>query len=145
MKNKTLKEEIIKSKLSKIVDTLEVIEEHLPNNFDDFRKSRLIRDAVYKETEFSIEIILDICSILNKSFSLGMPETEESILNNLERKKIFSKKTIEILKEMKKLRNILVHRYGEIDDERAFETIKNGLNDFELFVAETEKILKQSS
>ena len=138
---KRLRTEIIKSKLSKINDTLEIIEEHLPDNFEEFERSRLIRDAVYKEIEFSIEIVLDICNIINKDLFLGMPETEESILDNLEKKKIFSKDTINLIREMKKFRNILVHRYGEVDDERAFETIKEGLNDFKLFINETEKFL----
>ena len=138
---KRLRTEIIKSKLSKINDTLEIIEEHLPDNFEEFERSRLIRDAVYKEIEFSIEIVLDICNIINKDLFLGMPETEESILDILEKKKIFSKDTINLIREMKKFRNILVHRYGEVDDERAFETIKEGLNDFKLFINETEKFL----
>ena len=138
---KRLRTEIIKSKLSKINDTLEIIEEHLPDNFEEFERSRLIRDAVYKEIEFSIEIVLDICNIINKDLFLGMPETEESILDNLEKKKIFSKDTINLIREMKKFRNILIHRYGEIDNERAFETIKEGLKDFELFISEIEKFL----
>lgn len=35
---------------------------------------------------------------------------------------------------MKGFRNILVHRYGEIYNELAFEAIKNGLSAFETFL-----------
>lgn len=143
MKKKVLREEIIKSKLAKISDTLDVIEENLPKDFDEFENSRLIRDAVYKEIEFSIETILDICNIINKDLSLGIPETEETIINNLEKKKIFSKSVINLIIEMKKFRNILIHKYGEIDDELAFETIRDGLKDIEFIIKEVEIFLKK--
>ena len=45
---------------------------------------------------------------------------------------------------MKRFRNILVHKYGEIDDKQAFESIHEGLRDFELFINEIEKFLKKN-
>jgi uncharacterized protein YutE (UPF0331/DUF86 family) len=48
----------------------------------------------------------------------------------------------EKIKEMKSFRNILVHVYGEIEDEIAYEEIKNGLKDFEDFEKEIESFLK---
>lgn len=38
------------------------------------------------------------------------------------------------LKFFFKFRNMLVHRYWEIDDQRLLEETRNGLNDFELFM-----------
>lgn len=35
---------------------------------------------------------------------------------------------------MKGFHNILVHRYGKIDDELAFEMLKNNLDDFYVFL-----------
>ena len=145
MKNNKLRAELIKSKLSKLIDTLNVIEENLPTSFSDFKNSRIIRDAIYKEIEFCIEIVLDICSIINSDLSLGMPEVEENILDNIEKKKILDKKTMNLIREMKKFRNVLVHKYGEIDDEQAFETIKENLNDFNYVSEEIEKLLKKIS
>ena len=49
----------------------------------------------------------------------------------------------EKIKEMKSFRNILVHRYGEIEDEIAYEEIKNGLEDFEKFEKEIEEFLQE--
>ncbi len=49
---------------------------------------------------------------------------------------------IELINEMKKFRNIFIHRYGEIDDELAYETIKEGLKDFEMIVKEVEEFIK---
>ena len=70
-----------------------------------------------------------------------MPETEESILNNLKKNKILPLNIINLIQEMKKFRNLLVHKYGEIDDEQAYETIKQGINDFNNIIEEIEKFI----
>jgi len=44
---------------------------------------------------------------------------------------------------MKKFRNVLVHKYGDIDDKKAYEDIKEGLKDFEHIINEIEKFLKK--
>ena len=101
-----------------------------------------MRDAIYKEIEFSIELIIDICAIINSDLDLGTPETEDSIIDNLENKKILPEKIVKIIREMKGFRNILVHKYGELNDEQAFESIKDGLQDFDLIIKEIEMFLK---
>lgn len=45
------------------------------------------------------------------------------------------------IKRMRGFGNILVHRYGRIDDEAAFDIIRSGLNDFREFMEEVEVAL----
>ena len=144
LKPKKLRVNRIKSKMGQIIDDINYVGESFPETFEEFVQNGIAKHGIYKLIENSIENIIQICSIINSDLDLGVPETEESILDHLEIKNIFSKKIISILKEMKKFRNILVHRYGEIDDEKAYETIKEGLKDFELFVDEVDKILKSN-
>ena len=101
-----------------------------------------MKDGIYKKVEFAIESVLDICNIINSDLDLGTPETEESVLDNLEKNKIFDKKVVGLIREMKGFRNILAHRYGRINDELAFENIKEGLKDFDLIIREVERVLK---
>src|SRR3989344_9100400 len=136
MIKKSLRKELINGKIKRITELLEVIEEHLPKEFEDFKSSRLIRDAVYKEVEGAIEYVLDVCNIINSDLLLGVPETEEDIIKHLEDKKVINKNISQIIGEMKGFRNILVHKYGEIDDEIAFEEIRKGIADFETIVKE---------
>ena len=75
---------------------------------------------------------------------MGVPEEEDDIINNLEKKNIFDKKIISLIKEMKGFRNILIHKYGDVNDEQAFETIKEGLKDFELIISKIEEFLKKN-
>lgn len=140
MMEKKLREELIRSKLGRLQDSLEFIQEQLPSEFEAFRQSRLIRNALYKEVEFVIELVLDVCSIINADLRLGVPDTEDHVIDHLEGDKIFNTKAIELIREMKKFRNILVHRYGDVDDKRAYENIQEGLKDFEFIAREVEKL-----
>ena len=46
------------------------------------------------------------------------------------------------LSNMKGFRNILVHKYGIVDDELAFEMLSEKLEDFEKFKDEILRFLK---
>jgi len=144
MRKKKIRVHIIQDKIKNIIDSVNLVAENLPADFDDFISSRLIRDGIYKNIEFSIENLLDICNIINSDLDLGTPETEDSIIKHLEANKIFNKRIIDLIKDMKGFKNVLVHKYGEINDEEAFENIKEGLKDFELFIKEVEKLLKNA-
>ena len=141
MKTNTLRKKLIEDKLSLITDSINKVSDNLPSDFEDFKKLGLIKDGIYKKIEFAIENIVDICNIINSDLRLGVPEVEDDIFNNLESKKIFNKKIINLIREMKSFRNILVHKYGSINDEEAFESISKGINDFEIILEEIEKII----
>lgn len=140
-----IRREIIKDKIKGIIDSVNLVSDNLPQDFESFVHSRLIKDGIYKNVEFAIENVLDICNIINSDLDLGTPETEDSVIEHLSNNKLFSKEVITIISEMKRFRNILIHRYGEIDDKKAFENISEGLKDFEVIVREFEKFLKKYS
>jgi uncharacterized protein YutE (UPF0331/DUF86 family) len=137
-----MREEIIRIKLKEIKDSLTKIKNNLPKTLEEFLDLGLIKDGIYKRVEFMIENVLDICKIINTDLNLGLPKKDVDIIENLMKHKIISKKMGEKIKEMKSFRNILVHVYGEIEDEIAYEEIKNGLKDFEDFEKEIESFLK---
>ena len=138
-----MRKEIIEKKRADIIDTINIVSYNFPHNFLEFHSLGLVKDGLYKRLEYAIESVLDICSVINSDLNLGFPETEDNIIDHLESKKIFDKKTVNIIREMKKFRNVLVHKYGDIDDKKAFEDIKKGLKDFEIIISEIEKFLKK--
>lgn len=143
MKEKKIRKDLIRDKIKYIIDSVNLVGENLPEDFEDFINSRLLKDGLYKNIEFAIENVLDICNIINSDLDLGTPETEDSIIEHLDNHKVFDKKVINIISEMKRFRNILIHRYGEIDDKKAFEDIKEGLKDFGIIVKEVEGFLEK--
>jgi len=138
-----MRTQIIETKIVEIRDNLSIIQDNLPNDANEFVQLGLVKDGIYKKIEFCIQSVYDICSIINTDLHLGIPEGDESIIDNLEQKNIFTKKQAVKLKRMKGFRNILVHRYGKIDDELAFEMLKNNLDDFYDFLETTGRYLAE--
>ncbi len=136
-----MRTELIEKKLADMIDAVNLVSDNLPSSFKEFSSLGLIKDGLYKKLEYAIESVLDIFSIINADLDLGIPESEEDILDNLEKKKIFSKKFVEIIRHMKSFRNVLVHKYGDINDKQAYKDIKDGLSDFEIVEKEVNKFL----
>ncbi len=130
---KKIRKEIIIEKLREIEESVDKVEENLPSSAKNFLHLGLVKDGIYKKVEFAIENVIDICNILNTDLSLGVPSDEDSIIRNLEINKVLGKRIIEKIRKMKSFRNVLVHKYGKIDDERAFESMRDNLPDFEIF------------
>jgi uncharacterized protein YutE (UPF0331/DUF86 family) len=138
-----IRKEIIKHKIKEIDESLEIIKKNFPKNAQAFEKLGLIKDGIYKKIEFSIQEVIDICSVINTDLNLGIPSSEEDIIINIEKNKIISKNTLRRIRKMKAFRNVLVHRYGKVDDEIAFKSIKFGIKDFHNFIKEIEEFLKK--
>lgn len=105
--------------------------------------SRLERDGIYKNMEFTIQSILDICAIISKEQDLRIPNSDDDMLTILQQSNVFTKKSIEIIRLMKSFRNRLLHRYGNIDDELAYYNIKEGIDDFHMIFEEINSIIKK--
>jgi len=73
---------------------------------------------------------------------LGLPAEEEDFFEKLEKEKIIPKEMKEKLKTMRGFRNILVHRYAEVDDKLVFDNLKN-INDFKEFRKEIGAFLRK--
>lgn len=114
-----LRENIIRTKLKEMEESLKLVKDNLPEELDKFVGLGLVKDGIYKRIEFCIENMLDICATLNSDLGLGIPSSEEDIVENLIKNRIMTPKLGEKVKLMKGFRNILVHRYGKINDEMA--------------------------
>ncbi|MEF8848466.1 MAG: DUF86 domain-containing protein [Candidatus Thermoplasmatota archaeon] len=125
-----MRTELIQIKIQEIQDNLKIIEENLPENYEEFKKLGLVKDGIYKKIESSLENVIDICSIINSDLKLSLPDSDETILDNLNKEGILSDEMTDILKDMKGFRNILVHRYGKIDDKIAFRILNENIKDF---------------
>ncbi len=116
-----MRKRIIRTKMKEIEESIRLVEEHLPESFEEFSNLGLVKDGIYKRVEFAIENVFDICAIINADLDLGIPGSDEDIVENLIKNNILSMKMKEKLKMMKGFRNILVHRYGKIDDKLSLE------------------------
>lgn len=141
MRKGVIRSDIIRTKIKEMEESIRLVEEHLPDTFEEFSDLGLIKDGIYKRVEFAIENVFDICAIINTDLELGIPSEDEDIIANLVKNRILSGEMREKLKAMRGFRNIVVHRYGGIDDMIAFEILKENLLDFYAFIEGIEESL----
>lgn len=133
---------MIHTKIIEMEESVNIIEDNLPYTLEEFQCLGLVKDGIYKRVEYALENVFDICAIINTDLKLGIPLDDSGILENLENKHIFTPELLEKLKSMKGFRNILVHRYGSLDDQMAFRNLQTHLKDFAIFKEEVEALLK---
>ena len=136
-----MREDIIKNKIKEILESLELINDNFPASFDEFQNLGIVKDGIYKRIEYAIENLIDIFYIINADLELGIPEDDSSMIDNLEHKNIISISVRNLMKNMKGFRNVVVHRYGKIDDKLAYTFIKENMGDFEIVIKCIENII----
>ncbi|WP_332450353.1 type VII toxin-antitoxin system HepT family RNase toxin [Methanoculleus sp.] len=135
----------IRIKLQEMTESTDIVKEHLPGSADSFVRLGIVKDGIYKRAEYAIENVFDICAILNADLHLGVPGTDEDILENLVQHGVLAPAMRQNLKAMKGFRNIVVHRYGAIDDALAFSILEEHIDDFSLFRREIELFLQSAA
>ena len=136
-----MRTEIIRTKIAQIRESLELIRNNVPDNFEDFASLGLIKDGMYKRIEFCIQNVFDICAILDTDLRLGIPQSDDNILEIMVANGIINKDIKTKLKLMKGFRNILVHRYGGIDDALTYEFFNENIIDFDEFITEISEYI----
>ena len=66
--------DIIRIKIKEIEESLQLVEDNLPESYAEFSKLCLVKDGIFKRLEFCIENIFSICAIINTDLKLGIPE-----------------------------------------------------------------------
>jgi len=140
-----LRQDLIRTKIKEIEESLELVIENLPDDIGEFTRLGIVKDGIYKRMEFAIENVIDICAVMNTDLDLGIPSSEEGIIANLVKNNVVSKEIGDIVSQMKGFRNFLVHRYGCFDDEIAFESITSGMDDFNQFIEAVETVIEDRS
>lgn len=140
--NRPIRSAAIRTKLQEMTESIDMVRECLPDSADAFTRLGIVRDGIYKRMEYAIENVFDICAMLNTDLRLGVPGTDEDIVDHLIQHGVVSREMLNSLKAMKGFRNIVVHRYGVIDDALTFAILMEHIGDFARFRQEIEDFLR---
>jgi len=138
-----LKVEHIIAKFDQIRENIQLIEENLSKSYIEFEELGIVKDGIYKRYEYSIELVIDILSLINAELKLGIPNGTNNIIDQLLKNEIIDKGLADIIRGMKGFRNILVHRYGKLDDKLAYKIIVENLSDFQILENQIMTVLKK--
>lgn len=133
--------ERIKDKLSELQVYIAELDEDLPAEEDEYLEERLLRRACERTFQLACEDILDICNLIIAGKGLGLPKDNRDAIRKLTDNKIIHRKLSEKLEDMVGFRNLLVHRYGKVDDLRAYHFLKEEIDDIYEFAQTIEKLI----
>lgn len=133
----------ILSLLNQLDSYVRDLEQHTPKTLKVYEKNIEKKRFCERTVQLAIEVCIDISQLLVKELQLGLPNEEETIFDTLATQKIISAELKYILKGMKRFRNILIHKYVEIDDAIVFEKVTRQLGDFKQFKKELISYLKK--
>jgi len=135
--------DVIEGKFDIIKRNLEFLNEIKTLSLEQFLKSyRDIQAAKYSLLEI-IEACIDIANYIISVKGFRRAEEYSEMFKVLEEEGMLGKKLANKLEDMARFRNLLVHRYGEIDNKRVLEIIRHNLKDIKEFEKEIEKFIKE--
>ncbi|EQB86321.1 uncharacterized protein YutE (UPF0331/DUF86 family) [Clostridium punense] len=105
---------------------------------EDFRNV----DSAKYLLQVTIEAMLDISSHIIARNRWGKPEDNKAHFQMLADNQIIETKDIDIYFSMAKFRNRIVHMYFKIEDEFIYEIVQNNLEDFQRFITNIVKVIK---
>lgn len=82
----------------------------------------------------AIESAIDICNHIISQNGYRSPEDYGDTFQILGEQGAFDKAFIDVLKEMARFRNRLIHLYWEVDSEQLYEILQLRLDDFKKFL-----------
>ena len=138
-----MKAEHIIAKFDQIRENIQLIEKNLSKSFVEFEKLGIVKDGIYKRYEYSVELVIDILSLINAELKLGIPNGTSDIIDQLLKNEILDEGLADIIRGMKGFRNILVHRYGKLDDKLAYKIIVENLSDFQIVENQIMTVLRK--
>ena len=136
-----LDKERILGKVDDLNSYLDELKQVVPTNYEEYQKIEKKRSCE-RLLQLCIECAVDVCKLFVSGLKLGLPSEENDLFDKMQKRKIISKKMGSLSKEMRALKNILIHEYASVDDELIYEKAKTRLDDFKAFKKEVLTALK---
>lgn len=122
--------ETLKQKLQIIDENINYLENNKPEiSGDDYGELQAVKHCLFEIAEASI----DMASHIVAAEGFEKPESYAEMFPVLSKNDILDDELAEKLSEMARFRNLLVHRYGDIDEQKLENFIKQDLKDVKKF------------
>ncbi len=131
--------------LEEIKKSLKIVEEITSLKYEDFisdvRNRYTLRLALVEIVEASTTLGL---IILKEYFKVGKVDGYIAVFKKLAEYRVLSIETSIEMQRLVRLRNLIIHRYWEVDDTKIYTDAKsNGLNVIKRFIKEVEEFVSR--
>jgi uncharacterized protein YutE (UPF0331/DUF86 family) len=128
-----ISKDVVNAMIDLIDENIRLIKEIRSQSYDSFSGSFRDIQAAKHSLQEAIEACLDIGSHIIAEQGFRRPEDYREIFRVLEENGIIDHVLSEKLQEMAQFRNLLVHRYGQIDTRRIYIIMSDDLKDIQEF------------
>ena len=133
--------ELVERKLADVKGALEELREIAEKGLEAFLSERYLRYAAKYLLITAIEGAFSVCNHI--AVRKGrIPKSYSECFRELANLGVIDRELGERLSRMAKFRNLLVHQYWRVDDERVFRIIEEDISDLDEFIAEVMRYLK---
>ncbi len=141
--HKEINIEKIKTLEKDLLDTISEIKSLIALEEEAFLKDRKnIYTLRYLLIE-AVEAMANICNHILTRLKGEVPKGYPDCFEKLSDAEIIAKELGNKLRKVASLRNIIIHKYWEIDDRKVFNSAKANINDFEEFLKQINEILEK--
>jgi len=138
-----LEREVIEGKFDIIDRNLSFLEEIKRLSLEQFLESyRDVQAAKYSLLEI-VEACIDVANYIISVRGFRRAEEYSEMFKVLKEEGVIGKGLATKLEDMSRFRNLLVHRYGEVDNRRVLEIIKYNLKDVKEFEREIGEFMRR--
>jgi len=136
--------ERIKQFVGEVKEALHVLREYLPKSKEEILKNATILGSVKYHLIVAIQGCIDICNHLVAKKGGRAPEDYADCFNLMADLGILENDLSERLAQMARFRNLLIHLYWRVDNERVYKILSENLVDIDQFLGAVGRILKKA-
>jgi len=133
----------VADKLANLEKYIRLLKGYGAESKEDIASNPTLLGAVERYMQLAIEVVLEIGEMIIAEKGLGKPETYKEIIESLGKAGVLDKKFAAKFAPIAGLRNILVHRYAEVDIDELYYHLKHDLGDFDAFARQVSLYLKK--
>ncbi|MFQ6081950.1 MAG: DUF86 domain-containing protein [Candidatus Aminicenantia bacterium] len=137
------------------IERIKTLEKDLLDTISEIRSVIAMEEEIFLKDKKSVytlryllieavEAMANICNHILTRIKGQVPKGYPDCLEKLSDAEIITKELGNKLRKVASLRNIIIHKYWEIDDRKVFRSVKENIEDFEEFLKQINKILKTS-
>ncbi len=129
---------------SETIDLENIISQKNKKEDEILQDPHIIKSLKYSTIVIAEAIASALQHILAKKYNIVI-DGYMAVFRESKEHKVISTELLTRLQPFFRFRNMLVHQYWRVDNKVFVENLRNGLNDFRIFVNETRKVINENS
>ncbi len=129
---------------SETIDLEKIISQKSKKDDDILQDPHIIKSLKYSTIVIAEAIASALQHILAKKYNIVI-DGYMAVFRESKEHKVISTELLTRLQPFFRFRNMLVHQYWRVDNKVFVENLRNGLNDFRIFINKTRKVINEDS